>query len=221
MNILVFQLKTKTDTDAGRQLYGQVAEMAQLNDKDVKRVMLLQQRLHHADKQDESLPLHLQSIDSISISSCINQQWSLQHFDTAQSSELEVLQQVYHFLGHNPVDTLVSWQTQAWLLPFLLQRHLRYAKTLRNVPPVLPIIDLAANLKLDDNPAVLNEMSKLLGFPYLSDAVSKQQQSKFSVLQIHRLFLHHIFSAQKIAVDVFERHDTHLHQQMKSICMNP
>jgi hypothetical protein len=216
MNTLVFTIKTKADTKNGRRLYGKANEMARLNAKDVERVMLLQQRLYQADNLTETLPLHLQQIEIITVSICINQDWAVYQFHSKQADEKTLLQQFYYLLDHSM--TLVSWQSQ-WLRAFLRQRHLLYAGQLptHHAMQVLQQhVDLALQLQLPMQAHLLAELSQLLGFPAAlqTDALLA---AKMEVWQIHRLWLRQQLNEEAISWLQFDLIDRCLQQQMACV----
>ncbi|ALG67743.1 3'-5' exonuclease [Beggiatoa leptomitoformis] len=126
MNIFVFDIETIPDVASGRRLYGTPAEMAQLSDKDVAKVMF-HYRKQETDGQTEVLRHHLQKIIAISVVLRIKNDrhdifkvWSL---GEPNAPEEELIQRFYTGLQEY-TPTLVSWNGSGFDLPVLHYRTL-------------------------------------------------------------------------------------------------
>ncbi len=117
MNVLVFDIETIPDLDAGRRLYG----LDDLNDKDVAKAMF------HLRRQEtggsDFLRLHLQRV--VAISAVLRSRdalkvWSLGDPD---STEKELVQRFFDGIDKF-TPTLVSWNGGGFDLPVLHYRSL-------------------------------------------------------------------------------------------------
>ncbi len=116
MNVLVFDIETVPDVQAGRRLY----QLEDLSDADVAKAMF---HLRRQETGNESLRLHLQCIVAISAvlrSTDGIRVWSLGDVD---SSEKEILRQFFDNVDrHTPA--LVSWNGTGFDLPVIHYRAL-------------------------------------------------------------------------------------------------
>ncbi len=179
MNTLVFNIATVPDVAAGRRLYGNRADMANLSDEDVVRVM------HHHNQQElgepsEHLRPHLQKVIAIAAVLRSGERLRIDSLGTPQSTETEIIQQFFKSIQHY-TPTLVSWDGGRRDLPVLQYRallHGIYAQrywdihkefrfnnyTHRYHDRHTDLMDVLAGYQ----PAAfvsLNELATLLGFP--------------------------------------------------------
>lgn len=120
MNILVFDIETIPDTEAGRRLYG----LDGLSDKDVARVMVAKRREQTGGDSD-FLRHHLHRV--VAISAVLRagdslRVWSLGELD---ASEAEIVRRFYEGI-EKYTPTLVSWNGGGFDLPVLHYRALRH-----------------------------------------------------------------------------------------------
>lgn len=117
MSILVFDIESVPDYEAGRKIHKLSDD---LSDKDVVKAM---QHLQFQKSGSEFMPLHLQKIVAISVlfeKGDTLKVWSL---GNVQSNEKEIIQRFYEGVDqHTP--TLVSWNGGGFDLPVLNYRSL-------------------------------------------------------------------------------------------------
>ena len=117
MSILVFDIESVPDYEAGRKIHKLTDD---LSDKDVVKAM---QHLQFQKSGSEFMPLHLQKIVAISVlfeKGDTIKVWSLGNKD---SSEKEIIQRFFEGIEqHTP--TLVSWNGGGFDLPVLNYRSL-------------------------------------------------------------------------------------------------
>lgn len=117
MSILVFDIESVPDYEAGRKIHKLSDD---LSDKDVVKAM---QHLQFQKSGSEFMPLHLQKIVAISVVFEKGDQlkvWSLGNID---ADEKEIIQRFYEGIEqHTP--TLVSWNGAGFDLPVLNYRSL-------------------------------------------------------------------------------------------------
>ncbi|MBU1192273.1 MAG: 3'-5' exonuclease [Gammaproteobacteria bacterium] len=117
MNVLVFDIETIPDLDAGRRLYG----LEDLNDKDVAKAMF------HLRRQEtggsEFLRLHLHRV--VAISAVLRSRDSLKVWSLGEpeSDEKELVQRFFDGIDKY-TPTLVSWNGGGFDLPVLHYRGL-------------------------------------------------------------------------------------------------
>jgi 3'-5' exonuclease len=119
MNVLVFDIETIPDTDAGRKLYG----LDGLNDADVARAMAAKRReqtgdsdfLRHHLHRVVAISLVLRNADSLKV-------WSIGEIG---SSEAEIIKRFFDGI-EKYTPTLVSWNGSGFDLPVLHYRMLRH-----------------------------------------------------------------------------------------------
>jgi 3'-5' exonuclease len=119
MNVLVFDIETIPDTDAGRKLYG----LDGLSDVDVARAMAAKRREQTGDS--DFLRHHLHRVAAISLvlrSADTFKVWSLGEL---QSTEAEIIQRFFDGI-EKYTPTLVSWNGSGFDLPVLHYRLLRH-----------------------------------------------------------------------------------------------
>ncbi|MDM8546504.1 3'-5' exonuclease family protein [Candidatus Venteria ishoeyi] len=121
MNIVAFSIQTIPDTDIGRSLYGNAADMALLNEKDVARVMWLKQD-QDAGGKAKYMGLHLQKILHISMIVRSSEGCKLELFSSLERPEADVLNAFYQTLHFNPM--LVTWDGLTHEIPLLQYRSL-------------------------------------------------------------------------------------------------
>lgn len=116
MNILVFDIETIPDVNAGRTLY----QLHGLSDEDI---VLAMQQLTRQKKGHDFLPLHLHQIVAISVVLKSRDQikvWSLGH---ENANEAEIIQRFFDGIKQFS-PTLVSWNGSGFDLPVLHYRAL-------------------------------------------------------------------------------------------------
>lgn len=116
MNVLVFDIETVPDVEAGRRLY----ELTDLSDKDVGQVMF------HVRKQEsdtEFLRHHLHRIVAISAVLRSGNNFKVWSLGTESSSEKELIERFYDGVDKFS-PTLVSWNGGGFDLPVLHYRAL-------------------------------------------------------------------------------------------------
>lgn len=116
MSVLVFDIETIPDVEAGRLLY----QLGELDDAGVIRAMrqLRRQKVGH-----EFLPLHLHRIVAISVVRESEGVVIVRSLGTSASGEKELVSQFFRGLEHYR-PTLVSWNGNGFDLPVLSYRAL-------------------------------------------------------------------------------------------------
>ena len=117
MNVLVFDIETIPDVDAGRRLYG----VPDLSDEDVGRVMFHKRREQTGDS--DFLRLHLHRIVAISAVLRSGDQLKVWSLGSADSAEAELLQRFFGGIDRY-TPTLVSWNGGGFDLPVIHYRSL-------------------------------------------------------------------------------------------------
>ena len=177
MNVLVFDIETIPDVQAGRRLH----DLGDLSDEDTALAMfaLRRQKVGH-----DFLPHHLQKIVAISLLLARDEQpikvWSL---GDEHSDEADLIQRFFHGIDKH-MPTLVSWNGSGFDLPVLHYRALLHgiqAKTYWDIGEQqagfrwnnylnrfhyrhLDLMDVLAGYQ-NKAFAPLDELSSLLGFP--------------------------------------------------------
>lgn len=166
MDVLVFNLKAVPDLDAGRRLYGNPEEMAQLGDEHVARVMALACR-RESDGRTEELPPHLQRI--VAIAGVQRHADGLEIYSTnvPEAPESELLQSFFARL--RPAPILVSWDGRR-TLPVLHYRALLYSLNAREYWEA-EHLDLQERFSTGYAEAAvpLAQIAALLGFPPITE----------------------------------------------------
>lgn len=116
MTILVFDIETIPDVDAGRKLY----DLDGLSDAEVSQAMFA---LRRAKVGNDFLPHYLQKICAISLVLSHGAQFKVWSLGDEQSDEKELITRFYAGIDkHTP--TLVSWNGSGFDLPVLHYRSL-------------------------------------------------------------------------------------------------
>ncbi len=117
MSILVFDIESVPDFEAGRKIHKLADD---LSDKDVVKAM---QHLQFQKSGSEFMPLHLQKIVAISVLFENRDQLNVWSLGNKDSDEREIIQRFYEGIEqHTP--TLVSWNGGGFDLPVLNYRSL-------------------------------------------------------------------------------------------------
>ena len=117
MSILVFDIESVPDYEAGRKIHKLTDN---LSDKDVVKAM---QHLQFQKSGSEFMPLHLQKIVAISVLFENRDQLKVWSLGNKDSDESEIIQRFYERVEqHTP--TLVSWNGGGFDLPVLNYRSL-------------------------------------------------------------------------------------------------
>lgn len=119
MNVLVFDIETIPDVDAGRRLHG----LEGLSDKDVGSVMFHKRRQETGDS--EFLRHHLHQVVAISAVFRSRDKFNVWSLGEPDSSEQELIQRFYDGIErYSP--TLVTWNGGGFDLPVLHYRALKH-----------------------------------------------------------------------------------------------
>lgn len=116
MTILVFDIETIPDLDAGRKLY----DLEGLSDEDTAKALFA---LRRAKVGNEFLPHHLQKIVAISLVMSNASQLKVWSLGEETSDEKELIQRFFSGLAKY-TPTLVSWNGSGFDLPVLHYRSL-------------------------------------------------------------------------------------------------
>ncbi|MGI9304327.1 MAG: 3'-5' exonuclease [Gammaproteobacteria bacterium] len=116
MNILIFDIETIPDLDAGRRLF----DLDGLADEDIARAMM---HLRQQKTGSEFLPHHLQRVVAISIVLQTRDSVKVWSLGDETSSEAELLRRFYDGLDRFE-PTLVSWNGSGFDLPVIHYRSL-------------------------------------------------------------------------------------------------
>lgn len=119
MNVLVFDIETIPDTDAGRRLYG----LDGLSDADVARAMAAKRREQTGDS--DFLRHHLHRVVAISLVLRSGEAFKVWSLGELQSLEAEIIQRFFDGI-EKYTPTLVSWNGSGFDLPVLHYRMLRH-----------------------------------------------------------------------------------------------
>lgn len=117
MNVLVFDIETIPDLDAGRRLYG----LEDLSDKDVAKAMFHMRRQETGGS--DFLRLHLQRVVAISAVLRSRDQLKVWSLGDADADEKELVQRFFDGIDKF-TPTLVSWNGGGFDLPVLHYRAL-------------------------------------------------------------------------------------------------
>jgi len=117
MNVMVFDIETVPDVDAGRRLYG----LDGLGDKEIAQVMFTKRREQTGDS--EFLPLHLHRVVAISVVLRHKDDLRVWSLGSTDSDEAELIARFYRGLEEF-TPTLVSWNGSGFDLPVLHYRSL-------------------------------------------------------------------------------------------------
>ena len=121
MSILVFDIETIPDVEAGRKLYN----LAGLSDEEVGCAMFA---LRRAKVGNDFLPHYLQKVIAISLVLSHGSQFKVWSLGEEQSDEKEIIQRFFTGIDkHTP--TLVSWNGSGFDLPVLHYRALLHGIT--------------------------------------------------------------------------------------------
>lgn len=116
MTILVFDIETIPDVEAGRKLY----HLHELSDEDTAQAMFA---LRRAKTGNDFLPHYLQKIVAISLVLCNTKQLKVWSLGDEASNEKELIMRFFGGIDkHTP--TLVSWNGSGFDLPVLHYRAL-------------------------------------------------------------------------------------------------
>lgn len=125
MNVLVFDLETVPDVEAGRRIYG----LEGLPDAEVVQAMT-HVRYTDTDTRSDFLRLHLHRIVAISAVLRSGDKLTVWSLGEPESPEAELIQRFFHGL-ESLTPTLVSWNGSGFDLPVLHYRALRHGVTAR------------------------------------------------------------------------------------------
>jgi predicted PolB exonuclease-like 3'-5' exonuclease len=117
MNVLVFDIETIPDTDAGRKLY----QLDGLNDEDVAKAMFFKRAQETGGS--EFLRHHLHKIIAISVVLRQADKFKVWSIGDLDSDEAELIQRFYDGIDRY-TPTLVSWNGSGFDLPVLHYRSL-------------------------------------------------------------------------------------------------
>lgn len=116
MTLLVFDIETIPDIDAGRKIH----DLAGLSDEDTARALFA---IRRAKTGNEFLPHHLQKVVAISLVLSNDKQLKVWSLGDEQSEEKELIQRFFSGIDkHLPI--LVSWNGSGFDLPVLHYRAL-------------------------------------------------------------------------------------------------
>ena len=119
MNVLVFDIETIPDTDAGRKLYG----LDGLSDADVARAMAAKRREQTGDS--EFLRHHLHRVVAISVVLRRGETLNVWSLGELEAGEADVIRRFFDGV-EKYTPTLVSWNGSGFDLPVLHYRCLRH-----------------------------------------------------------------------------------------------
>lgn len=118
MSIMVFDIETVPDVEAGARLFN----LGELSDSDVAEAMMYQRRQQSGR---EMMPLHLQRIVAISVVLQTSDNLKVWSLGDADSDEKELIARFFQGLERF-VPTLVSWNGSGFDLPVLHYRAMRH-----------------------------------------------------------------------------------------------
>jgi predicted PolB exonuclease-like 3'-5' exonuclease len=118
MNVLVFDIETIPDTEAGKRLYN----LDGLSDKEVAEVMFSRRR-QETDGASDFLRLHLHRVVAISVVLNTREKLSVWSLGTPVSDEAELLRRFYEGIERY-TPRLVSWNGRGFDLPVMHYRAL-------------------------------------------------------------------------------------------------
>lgn len=116
MNVLVFDIETIPDVEAGRRLY----DLAGLDDRDVANVML-SRRQQETEGRSDFLRHHLHRVVAISVVLRSSERLAVWSLGEADAPEAELLQRFFDGVERY-TPTLVSWNGRGFDLPVLHYR---------------------------------------------------------------------------------------------------
>jgi predicted PolB exonuclease-like 3'-5' exonuclease len=119
MNVLVFDIETIPDVDAGRRIY----DLEGLDDADVARVMFNKRREQTGDS--EFLRHHLQRVCAISVVLRQGDAFKVWSLGEPAADEADLVQRFYDGI-EKYTPTLVSWNGSGFDLPVLHYRALKH-----------------------------------------------------------------------------------------------
>lgn len=119
MNVLVFDIETVPDVDAGRQLHG----LDGLSDKDIANVMFHKRRQETGDS--DFLRHHLHRIVAISAVFRSRDKFNVWSLGEPDSTEAELIQRFFDGIERY-TPTLVTWNGGGFDLPVLHYRALKH-----------------------------------------------------------------------------------------------
>jgi hypothetical protein len=120
MNVLIFDIETVADVEAGRRLYGDRAAMDSLSDEEVARVIAH----HHSQNAlgiHEQINPHLHKIVAIAAVLRSGERLRIDSLGTLETGEAELLEQFFKIIQHYS-PTLVSWKGHWFAQPILHYR---------------------------------------------------------------------------------------------------
>jgi predicted PolB exonuclease-like 3'-5' exonuclease len=123
MNVLVFDLETVPDVEAGRRLYGNRAEMANLSDEEVIRVMYHYNNYADASTDNDRLRPHLQKVVAIAAILRSGERLRMDSLGNLAATEVEIIQQLFKSIQYY-TPNLVSWDGYRLDVPVLHYRAL-------------------------------------------------------------------------------------------------
>lgn len=176
MNVLVFDIETVPDTDAGARLYG----LDGLADADIARAMVAR-RAQTAGS--DFLPLHLHRVVAISVVRVSGDNFLARSLGEEESPEAELIKKFYGIIDRN-TPVLVSWNGGGFDLPVLHYRSLLHGVVAANYWEIgdevrdfrynnylnrfhwrhIDLMDALAGFNPRAN-APLNEIAQMLGLP--------------------------------------------------------
>jgi predicted PolB exonuclease-like 3'-5' exonuclease len=119
MNVLVFDIETIPDVDAGRRILHLDQAMT---DAEVAAHMLAKRK---EEKGNEFLPIHLHQIAAISVVFQFNDKFKVCSIGDEKSSEIHIVQKFFEAIDkYTPV--LISWNGGGFDLPVLHYRALKH-----------------------------------------------------------------------------------------------
>ncbi|NJO15403.1 MAG: 3'-5' exonuclease [Thioploca sp.] len=123
MNVFVFDMETVPDVEAGRRLYGNHSQMANLSDEEVIHVMYHYHGYPDNGQDHPRLRPHLQKIVAIAAVLRSGERLRMDSLGTLTATETEIIQQFFKSIQHY-TPTLVSWDGYRSDLPVLHYRAL-------------------------------------------------------------------------------------------------
>ncbi len=162
MNAFVFDIKTVPDVAAGRRLYGHPQEMAELEDKDVVRVMMLNKH------NQETLRPHLHRIVVISVAARSGNRFKFRSYGKPGGSEAELLKFFFEDAQHKQ-PVLISWGGNRFQQPVLRYRALLHGSRiadgcLNRSERHIDVKEALAGSQAHAY-APMEEIAEMLGFP--------------------------------------------------------
>ncbi len=118
MTVLVFDIETVPDTDAGRRLFA----LDGLSDKEIAEVMFTKRR-QESDNRTDFLRLHLHKVVAISIVLASEDKLEMRSLGDVDAPEKDIVQRFFNGIKKY-TPTLVSWNGGGFDLPVLHYRCL-------------------------------------------------------------------------------------------------